>query len=130
MKDEIKRLKHELIDDMISYMKFGSAEHENDPDYDPEFDAGYTQQDVEQCGELLDRFFQSIEHISEQEKNAAILETVKTTVLGLNQLNDACDGRLIETDQREQLCEIIILTAREAGLVSSQDDITEAWREW
>jgi hypothetical protein len=124
--DKIKQLKRELIDGMVSYMKFGGAEHENEPN----FDVGYTQQNVDQCGEILETFFQTIERISEPERNLAILDAVKATVLDLNQLNSECDCGLLETGEREQLCEIIILAARKAGLVSSQDDITEEWREW
>jgi len=38
MNREILELKQELIDSMINYMKVD----ENDPYYDPEFDAGFT----------------------------------------------------------------------------------------
>jgi hypothetical protein len=31
-----------VINDMVGYMKFGVADHENDLSYDPEFEAGYT----------------------------------------------------------------------------------------
>jgi hypothetical protein len=126
MKDEVQQLKRELTDDMINYMKFDGAEHENEPN----FDVGYTPQHVDQCGEILETFFQMIGRISELERNLAILDAVKATVLDLNQLNSECDCGLIETGEREQLCEIILLAARKAGLVSSQDDITEEWREW
>jgi hypothetical protein len=40
------------------------------------------------------------------------------------------DGCFIETDQREQLCPLIIAAAKRAGLVSDVNDITEGWREW
>ena len=39
-------------------------------------------------------------------------------------------GGRIETDQREQLCALIITAANRAGLVSGVYDITEEWREW
>ena len=58
------------------------------------------------------------------------MKAVKTAVVKLNKLNDRCDGSLIETDQREQLCELIITAARGAGLSSDKYDITEEWREW
>jgi hypothetical protein len=45
-------------------------------------------------------------------------------------LNEQCDGSMIETDQREQLCELLITAASNAGLVSTQYDITEKWRDW
>jgi hypothetical protein len=45
-------------------------------------------------------------------------------------MGSTSDGLLIETDQREQLCELIIAAAQRAGLVSDVYDITEEWREW
>jgi hypothetical protein len=43
MNQEILEVKQALIDDVIEYMKYGGAVDENDPEYDPEFDAGYMQ---------------------------------------------------------------------------------------
>lgn len=51
-------------------------------------------------------------------------------MLELNKLNDDSDGALIETSEREQLCDIIIAAAQQAGLESDEDDITYEWREW
>ena len=50
--------------------------------------------------------------------------------LALNALNEDCGGNLIETGEREALCDLIERAAREAGLPESDEDITEAWREW
>jgi hypothetical protein len=58
------------------------------------------------------------------------MKAVKTAVVKLNRLNEQCYGCLIETDQREQLCELIISAAKRAGLVSTVYDITEEWRDW
>jgi hypothetical protein len=57
------------------------------------------------------------------------MAATERAVPALNELNDRCDGCLIETDQREQLCDILIAAAKNAGL-DSDEDITEAWREW
>jgi hypothetical protein len=43
IKEDILKVKRDLIDEMIEYMKYGGAVDENDPEYNPEFDAGYTQ---------------------------------------------------------------------------------------
>jgi hypothetical protein len=130
MNDRIRALTDELVSDMAHYMKYGGAESEADPDYDPDFDAGYTQKHIDQCGKILGAFFDDLSRVPQENKDKAILSSVRTTVLALNKLNDDCGGGLIETDQREQLCEIIISGARDAGLVSPQYDITEEWREW
>jgi hypothetical protein len=123
-------LKQDLIEDMTNYMKFGGAEDEKDPDFDPEFEAGYTQEHVDRCGAILDTFLASLAKSNGMSKNQDILKAVKIAVLALNKLNDQCDGSLIETDQREQLCEFIITATKSSGLETTVYDITEEWREW
>ena len=115
---------------MTDYMKFGGAEDESDHDYDPNFDSGYTQEEINQCEKLLDLFLTSLEKLPETSKNEYILDVVKKVVFGLNKLNEDCDYSLIETDQREDLCELIITASKKAGLESNEDDVTEEWREW
>lgn len=129
-KREVLRLRKAVTDGMTSYMNFGGAENERDPDYDPDFDAGYTQADVDRCGVILDEFLTALERVPEEGKNEAILKAVKAVVVKLNKLNGRCDGVQIETDQREQICGLIIAAAKRAGLVSDKYDITEEWREW
>jgi hypothetical protein len=55
---------------------------------------------------------------------------VKSTVLKLNALNEKCDLSLIETNEREQITEIIILASHKMKYNSLNEDITEEWREW
>jgi len=130
MNQEIIELKQELFDGMIDYMKYGGAVDENDPEYGPEFDAGYTQKHIDRLSEIIDDFLASLEKTPEAQKNEYIMDAVKKTILRLNELNEEVDGSLIETDQREYLCKLIDLAARHAGLESSVDDITYEWREW
>jgi hypothetical protein len=127
---EILKLKQKIIDGMVSYMQYGGADDENDPEYDPDFDAGYTQKHIDRCSALIDEFLASMEKTPEVLKNKYIMTAVKKTVLKLNKLNEGCDCSLIETDQREDICKLINSAARHAGLESSADDITEEWREW
>jgi hypothetical protein len=129
-KRDILRLRKAALDGMVSYMRYGAAESEIDPDFDPAFDAGYTQADIDRCAKIIDAFLATLEGVPRGEKNDPILKAVKAVVVKLNKLNARCDGLLIETDQREQLCALIITAAKRAGLVSSVDDITEQWREW
>ena len=129
-KRDIIRLRKAALDGMVSYMKYGAAESEADPDFDEDFDAGYSQADIDWCTKIVDELLAILEGVPEADKNGAILRTVKAAVVKLNKLNDRCDGSLIETDQREQLCELIIAAAQRAGLVSDVYDITEEWREW
>jgi len=123
-------VKRDLIDGMIGYMKYGGAVDENDPEYDPEFDAGYTQKHVDRCSEIIDDFLASLEKIPEEQKNEYIMDAVKKTVLSLNELNEECDGGLIQTLERDHLGQMINLAARRADLESSVYDITFEWRDW
>ena len=58
------------------------------------------------------------------------LNIVKKTVLGLNELNENCRRVLIETDQREDLAEIMIIAGNLKNYNDRDEDITEEWREW
>jgi hypothetical protein len=130
MNQEILEVKRALIDDVIEYMKYGGAVDENDPEYDPGFDAGYTQKHVDRLSEIIDDFLASLEKTPEAQKNEYIMDAVKKTILKLNELNEEVDGSLIETGQREYLGKLINSAARDAGLESRTYDITYVWREW
>lgn len=130
MSQELVAMKQGIIDHMIKYMKFGAATGENDPNYDPNFDAGYTQANIDQCEKKLDVFLLDLVHVAGPTRQEQILTAVKTVVLGLNQVNENCNRPLIETLEREHLCEFIIIAAQQTGLESDEDDITEEWREW
>ncbi|MGJ7903282.1 hypothetical protein [Lysobacter sp. 1R34A] len=112
-------LKSEILDGMRSYME----ELKEDGS-----DAGYTARDIDDCERIIDRFLDIV--ASAAGDNARASGAVKDAVLALNALNTRCGYSLIETDQRESLCELIIGAAAAAGVGSGQDDITEEWREW
>jgi len=112
-------LKSEILDGMRSYMEEVAEDGS---------DAGYTAQDIDDCEGIIDRFLAAIAHAAGD--NARASGAVKDAVLALNALNARCGHSLIETDQREGLCELIIRVAATAGVGSGQDDITEEWREW
>lgn len=118
----IAEVKQRLIDAMIEFMD-GDPEQPN-----KDFDCGYTREDVDRCSSIIDSYLSDV-----AAKNGAddseILLAVKTAVLQLNELNDNCGGGLIETDQREDLCELILVAAQQNGLTTT-DDVTEEWREW
>ncbi len=110
-----------LVDGMTGYMIECAT--------NSEFGAPYTQADIDRCSLILDGFLNALDGAPQPVESDVILEIVKQVVLALNELNDECEGNLIETDQREHLCDIIILAANEAGL-DTDEDITEEWREW
>ena len=109
----LKSIKLRLADGMISFMADG--------------DVGYTKRDVEVCIQILDDFTDSISICGD--RNAA-MESVKATVLKLNDLNERAGEDLIETDQREDICEYIIKAGALLGFNTEDEDVTEEWREW
>lgn len=122
-------MKAAAIDYMRRYMRFGGADGEDDPDYDPAFDAGYTEEHLQACERILDGYLAAVARAGGPERDAQIMTAVEEAVLGLGELNRSCDERLIETEEREQLCALIHAAARRAGL-DREGDLTWEWREW
>ncbi|MBT2621908.1 hypothetical protein [Chryseobacterium sp. ISL-6] len=109
---DIDSLLHDLKDNMENYMK----------DANP-----YSQDDIEECIDLLSNHVKSVFKTNSKDE---ALKIVKSTILKLNALNDKCDGTLIETNEREQIAEIIILVGNKMGYNDVDEDVTEEWREW
>lgn len=103
----------------IQYGMLDFIEGEEQPAYNPE--------DVTACIKLLLEFMSSM--ASETQTLDSAKDQVRELVIALNELNEECHECLIETDQREEICEFIqkvMLTAQ----VEFDGDITEQWREW
>lgn len=118
MKTELykKNVKENVVAAMLDYM----SECE---------DCGYTKKDVQTCEELLFEYLEKLSNIANP-TDELIMEQVQNVVLALNELNYKTDCNLIETDAREEICQVIQDSAVECGLSSSVDDVTEEWREW
>lgn len=96
-------------------------------DYMNDADVNYTEEDIEECITILNDHLDGLEKIKTKSEAKKLVEE---TVLDLNDLNDDCDGDLIETDQRENICEIIIYGGFLMGFNDEDEDVTEEWREW
>ena len=105
----------DLVKDILRWM-YDFIEDEEDPDYN--------QKDVKECEVLLNKFINDVRN-----EHQSAINAVKNLVLELNKLNEKCNYCLIETDQREQICELIF-SVLEQNNVSYEGDITEEWREW
>lgn len=91
--------------------------------------AGYTEDDIQQCEAILTKYFADID-AAEENNEVEVMAAVKDAVQALNLLYAACDGRLIETDQREDLTTVLILAAASRGVGDGSTDFTEQWRQW
>ena len=92
-------------------------------------ECGYTADEVEECKALLNNYLDALKIMNEPSDDE-IMQQVKNVVLSLNELNETVDYALIETEQREEIWEIIQTSAIDCGLQEYDDDITEEWREW
>ena len=110
---EIVKISESLKTGMIEYIEPEETE--------------YTESDVEKCMTLINNFLDELSKSDSKENGMKLVENV---VLGLNDLNEKCEHELIETDQREQIADIIILAGHLKGYNERNEDITEDWREW
>lgn len=108
---EIKAIIERLKSSMVNYMPHAS----------------YTQSDVEICLQIMLNFLEEMDQSASKEAGIKIVEK---TVMSLNELNEKLNHELIETDQREDIAEIIIFAGHLKGYNGRDEDITEEWREW
>jgi hypothetical protein len=109
---ELHKIKENLINGMIEYCESG--------------DVDYKKKHVKKCGKILDAF---LKKISKAQGRESAMIVVKETVGELNKLSEKTE-ELIETDQREQICEFISKAGAILGFNTEQEDITEEWRKW
>ena len=109
------------IDNLIGNLKKSME------DYLKDGNPPYSQNDIEECVSLLSDYTVNI-YKSRSKKEG--MQIVKSTIIELNTLNDKCESSLIETNEREQITDIIILASNKMKYNSLQEDITEEWREW
>lgn len=119
--EEFVVLKGQILDGMMDYLESGG---------DDEPDADYSEEDVDRCAIILEQFLEDVLSPAIYGQSRKIMRVVQGAVMALNELNAACDHSLIETNQREQICELIISAAANAGLRTDASDVTEEWREW
>lgn len=116
---DLNRINAHLLDTMQGFMH--SIEKKGG-------EAPYTAADIERCAAILDAFIAKLHSAAGNAER--IMLTVRDTVLNLNNLSKEVES-LIETAQREDLCEFIELAAKVGGLdIDAGQDITEQWREW
>lgn len=87
----------------------------------------YSEADIGQCGAILDAYLAKVRTAREGDV-AFVMAAVEEAVVALNELSERCES-LIETEQREQICELIRHSAAAVG-VGDGEDLTEEWREW
>ena len=113
MREPLNVVRQRLLKGMTDYMAIAG---------------GYTQSHIDQCKVIIDRYLSEVGSQAKMSQDQ-IRDAVQRSVIDLNRLNEEAGEGLIETDQREDLCELILHAAVNAGL-DTDEDVTEEWREW
>lgn len=120
---KINKQKKYLLDTMLDFI--------SDEEGNIEKCADYNKNDIEKCKIILS--FNELERLYENEntKREYILSWIEEKIKKLNKLNIKCNSSLIETEQREIICNILNHIALCVGLIKIEtEDITENLREW
>jgi len=113
--EAIEQIKDKVVKGMLDYLSEWNVEH-------------YTPPDVKTIEKLLVDYLNKMKTLKQNKENY-YRSIVKSLNLELNRINDKCDGPIIETDQREDICDFIIQIALFYGYINEEIDITEECRE-
>ncbi|NHZ34046.1 hypothetical protein [Massilia rubra] len=117
---DIASIRADLLDEMAAYMERCAEDTDNEPPYG--------KAEIDECANILDAYAAAIDKLPKPADHAAIMKEVERVVVALNEFDERAGG-VIETEEREKLCDIIYLVAKDAGL-QADEDITEQWRDW
>ena len=81
----------------------------------------------------IDLFIAVLIEIGEYADKTVKERVVKMTIVIINQINNAYQYSLLDTNEREDLCELFDRICESAGLNLKDypnEDITEQWRDW
>lgn len=116
MKPEIKEKKAYLLHWMYDFI-----EDDDEPAYLP--------QHVAECDQLLSSFITDISGSAQKSDYSWICDQVKQLVAQLNTLNFKLDHQLIESDQRDDIRDLLKLVVEDAGH-TFQEDLIDALQIW
>lgn len=90
----------------------------------------FTDKAINEAEKMLSDYLQVLATFTQQQKAANIYNSVRKIVMAFNRFNEKNNG-MIETTEREELCDFINTLVRTTGLpVDEGIDLTEEWREW
>ncbi|UOD28443.1 hypothetical protein INH39_23750 [Massilia violaceinigra] len=117
---DIASIRADLLDEMTAYMERCAEDAGEEPPYG--------KAEIDECASILDAYAAAIDKLPKPAEREAIMKEVERVVVALNEFDER-GGGIIETEEREKLCDIIYLVAKDAGL-EADEDITEEWRDW
>ena len=94
----------------------------------------YTKENCEAAKHILDTLLSELVVMGEDALEEYKLQKFQVAVESLNSLNGETDGALIETEEREELCELFNMIAAKAGITPSNygdgEGPASEWRDW
>lgn len=101
------------------------------------YDDGLEQYTAENCTkaqEIYDKLIQNLVLFGEEAIEEEKVSFFKKAITALNHLNRECDDCLIETGEREELCELTNQISIAAGLDPEKygegEGLASEWRDW
>lgn len=94
----------------------------------------YTQENCDKARKIFDDLIADLIEIGEGASEDNKVALFKTAIIATNQLNSECDDCLIETGEREDLCELTNMITTACGLDPNKygdgEGLASEWREW
>jgi len=94
----------------------------------------YTKENCDATRRIMDTLLSDLAALGEHANEADKIQKFQVAVESLNALNDKNDGALIETGEREELCDLFNVIAVKAGIDPANygdgEGPASEWREW
>ena len=81
---------------------------------------------IKKCRKIIEKSVKAVEKLGASPKSSKVLKIIQRGVESLNELED--EDSFIETDEREDLCDIFNQLANMAGI--DEDSVADRWRDW
>nr|WP_321228142.1 hypothetical protein [uncultured Psychroserpens sp.] len=93
-------------------------------------DNNFTDKGIDEIEVLLKNYVDILIKAIEKKNASVIYNSIKKVVKNISKINDE-NNFMIETIEREELCDFINNIVRQTGLnIDEKVDLTEEWREW
>jgi len=93
----------------------------------------YSPENCDKAQQVFDKLIDELIALGDNAKEERKIDLIKTSILSLNKLNSEIDG-LIETGEREDLCELLDQITIASGLnpkdYADGEGIADLWRDW
>jgi len=94
----------------------------------------YTEENCNKAKAIFDNLISGLIELGENADEDKKVNLFKHAILATNALNEECDDCLIETGEREDLCELTDVITKACGLNPEKygdgEGLATEWREW